>query len=387
MNLPQNHPTELSTNSAGQGDTTFPCNHFAPDVSTPLMENFPFGMMRSDDHFSVHPSGLISTQCEFTVLVAGSSCSQCKNLEHNTRVKDLIRIANEPAPPSSNHNRCTITHLTGRLYTARMNIGLNRLKLMKEMHRVGKLVKRLDMHKRLVVLISENDIPRLHAVVSAEMRRGAGIHSMLETLKAANDDSYHARGYTQKENDFGFLCGALGGRSMVFAANQLGLCPSVRSQKRREQDWVLIPMADDIDVAVIRKNIDAMAACRADLPKVSRILKIMVDEVKVNPEASFNLKINQIEGLVSPHTSNINRVFNTMAQIEEMQRQVKVGNLLIGTDALVYCVGETVVTILLRGLYAYCLTTRTCTPLRGSCTRCELLQASFKFIPTQSNSS
>ena len=80
--------------------------------------------------------------------------------------------------------------------------------------------------KRMVSLISKNEISRLDVLFSTCIKQGKSIHAICETLGRAIDGTYNHKKYNEKSKDLGLLVLRIGGPRLVYAFNKLNIIPS-----------------------------------------------------------------------------------------------------------------------------------------------------------------
>ena len=88
------------------------------------------------------------------------------------------------------------------------------------------LRNKITLYKRFVLLISMNDIARLHTLVKVCLNRNCGINGIIEKIKAASDAVYRPKQWTKDDRDLGSLVMNIGGPALVKSFNHLNLLPS-----------------------------------------------------------------------------------------------------------------------------------------------------------------
>ncbi|KAJ6586667.1 hypothetical protein B0H10DRAFT_1632521, partial [Mycena sp. CBHHK59/15] len=78
----------------------------------------------------------------------------------------------------------------------------------------------------LLIAIATKDVPRIHAIIETAMRNGASVRTIVTRIYDAFEGLYHAKGFTEFENDLGILIYRLGGRSLLYAINHALNLPS-----------------------------------------------------------------------------------------------------------------------------------------------------------------
>lgn len=87
----------------------------------------------------------------------------------------------------------------------------------------------LDDYNRLLMAISERDIPRLQQIINVALRNGASIRQIVNKLEDALEGVYHPRGYDTNDLDIATLVYRLSGRQLLFALSHKLAIPSLRT--------------------------------------------------------------------------------------------------------------------------------------------------------------
>ena len=105
----------------------------------------------------------------------GGPCGTCSSLRSCSALSDVITRARNSElhlTPISNQ------YLTAEQRDARVRVHVERESLLRLMvfrgdMRVAKLMKRLDTYKRILLALSERKVPRVHALILAELNDGS----------------------------------------------------------------------------------------------------------------------------------------------------------------------------------------------------------------------
>lgn len=165
-------------------------------------------------------------------------------------------------------------------------------------------------------MLCTDDIPRVRVVLKVGMNNGRGAKGLLEQLKKAATDVYHAKSFSPDEYDLGTLFLRSSGNSVSsLASRALGL-PSPETIRRRSHVPTIrishgYPTLDEII-----HNIDIMYPVAIPAPKhglrVGYVL--MVDEVKVEERMSWCPDTNCMAGSCREHSKPYDLTFRSMAQ-------------------------------------------------------------------------
>eukprot|EP00733_Pompholyxophrys_punicea_P000201 Pompholyxophrys_punicea_v1_NODE_36_length_4801_cov_3.930257.p4 type:complete len:150 gc:universal NODE_36_length_4801_cov_3.930257:1430-1879(+) len=77
-----------------------------------------------------------------------------------------------------------------------------------------------EPYKRIVSLLSQNEVPRLRSLLSHLLEKGWSINSILQKLGEAIDGCYHPKGYTTEDIQLGTLVLRIGGPQLVHVLHQ-----------------------------------------------------------------------------------------------------------------------------------------------------------------------
>ena len=110
------------------------------------------------------------------------------------------------------------------------------LKSLNALRKIARMSKALSVHKRLIMFLQQNDVPKLRQTLGAALVHGASMGVLLEKLTETIEGTYRARGdYSETQYDAVTLVVRLGGPKLLFAlARPLGL-PSLNDWQRHRQ--------------------------------------------------------------------------------------------------------------------------------------------------------
>lgn len=73
------------------------------------------------------------------------------------------------------------------------------------MKRANKLNRALNMNKRVLLFLANNDIAGVRRLLSQALREGKSANRMLDSLEFALQGKYHAKGYSDRDFDIAIL--------------------------------------------------------------------------------------------------------------------------------------------------------------------------------------
>lgn len=199
--------------------------------------------------------------------------------------------------------------------------GLNRGRL------IMTRTRHLDAHRRLVMLIIKNDIPRIRAALAVTERNGGGVFSFIRAVDAAAMRAYKPKSYLQSEYERAFLIWKLGG---VFAANlayrTLGL-PSIDTTRRHITSKPLRASPGFPTVPEMVSNLHtafenwSMPVCERHV--LFHPASLSIDEIKIQERLRWEASTNMILGLCREHCSGFALEFRSMQQAELIDEGLK----------------------------------------------------------------
>ncbi|KZS97047.1 hypothetical protein SISNIDRAFT_406124, partial [Sistotremastrum niveocremeum HHB9708] len=200
----------------------------------------------------------------------------------------------------------------------------------------------VDAYKRFVIAVGRGDVPRLNALVSTALRNRASITTILERIKLAVNDQYHAKGYTDDDYELEYLCLTLGGRPLAELAHRtLGL-PSLTTAKRHVASKAIRASPSTPTLAEMSENLDCGLSEHTVVLAAEPVVlgaQIMIDEIKVTPTLRYDPSNEMILGTCRSHSKHCVHEFRTMAQAEAIRKDLESGKIHLSTEASVIGLG------------------------------------------------
>ncbi|KAG1761169.1 hypothetical protein EDD22DRAFT_954319 [Suillus occidentalis] len=222
---------------------------------------------------------------------------------------------------------------------------LNQLKLQtcNDSRRYMNALTQLDDYNRLLMAISENDIPRIHQVINIALRNGPSIREVVNKLEDALEGVYRPRGYGAGDFDIATLVFRLGGHQLLFALNQKLNIPSLRTLCANSTFTSLMPTIGPIRNKQYDQNIQTIVLdTRLDsLPL--RGVSFMIDEIALEEMAVHFRKFNKVGGLCWKHSHFVDPVLRTRDSAVSIAQKLHEGHVHLGKELTVIgvsCFGE-----------------------------------------------
>ncbi|KAF8868848.1 hypothetical protein CPB85DRAFT_1447627 [Mucidula mucida] len=141
-----------------------------------------------------------------------------------------------------------------------------RTRLWNKERQIRRLSKKLGDHKRVMMLLSQNDVPALRRLVAASLKRSGSSSTLLNTIQRCLTSNYRPRsGFTQRDFDKAFLSKSYGGDRMLNTLQRAEGYPSCTTLLKHHHVPQLLPSLGIPTAEEIRVNIVALldpAVCK-----------------------------------------------------------------------------------------------------------------------------
>mmetsp|Transcript_1086 Transcript_1086/g.3694 ORF Transcript_1086/g.3694 Transcript_1086/m.3694 type:complete len:167 (+) Transcript_1086:572-1072(+) len=134
-----------------------------------------------------------------------------------------------------------------------------KLLVLSQDRRLSVLNRRIESSKRLILLISENKIPRVHALVARQLRRGASTDGIIKQVQKAINGSYMATGNRDEDElDKARLVMLIAPRllTMLHATDGFATKRSLQCQHSDEIPRFITSVCD-VEESMVRRNFEA----------------------------------------------------------------------------------------------------------------------------------
>ncbi|KAG1782210.1 hypothetical protein EV702DRAFT_1240022 [Suillus placidus] len=197
------------------------------------------------------------------------------------------------------------------------------------------MLTQLDDYHRLLMAISEQDIPRLWQIINVAMHNGASVQEIVNKLEDALEGAYRPRGYGASDLDIATLVFHLGGRQLLFALNQsLGL-PSIRTLRTRSTFTTLTPTIGPIRNEQLDENIRSVVLSSCTNITILRGVSLMVDKIALEEMVVHLGKYNKITGLCWKHSHVVDPVLRTYDSAVTIAQKIQDGDVHLGKELTV----------------------------------------------------
>ena len=258
----------------------------------------------------------------------------CNNLQYGTRLQKLLECSakkfDDPAIMKSNNFHLSHNQLSEKSKMFRGQKEIFRLKLLNNVFRYSKLCRTLELHERLLVLLSEHKVPRLQQVVAVAQRNGRGIGYIVTKVMEAIAKLYTPNP-SQDDKDLAFIVLKFGGPTLLSILHRAGLLPHESTAYRMAKKCPPI-------ISSVKRT---PGECFENNVKISEIGKTMVsikmDETYTNPVLCYNQRDNEACGACYQHGKNVKLELDTFDDCIELEKAIEEDRLHIPKECL--CVG------------------------------------------------
>ncbi|KAG2142384.1 hypothetical protein DEU56DRAFT_699584, partial [Suillus clintonianus] len=180
-----------------------------PDDLRPFLMLFPWGRYHSGPDALPYTIDITqpsaprarSKYCTHTRF-QGSACDECTDVHRH--ILHLSEIARDPKH-HTNYKYLGLGHLQDIAKTYAEQIKMLKLQELNHSRRYLRSLTQLDDYSRLLMAISEKDIPRIHQIIDVALRHGSSVREIVNKLEDALEGAYSPRGYDANDLDIATL--------------------------------------------------------------------------------------------------------------------------------------------------------------------------------------
>ncbi|KAI0804565.1 hypothetical protein BC629DRAFT_1713564 [Irpex lacteus] len=290
--------------------------------------------------------------CTGVALSDGSACIECQSVR---RKRDhLAELARHALPGTSNKLR-THKQLCEQIHQMADSLQTWKMKTMNLNRRHSLLMSKLDDHRRLVMAVAENKIPRVQQLLRQGVKAGTSVSKIVAKLEDSLCGVYQARKYDSDDYDLSLLILRLGGRKLLYAMSQQIAVPSIRTLRRHSTFTKLIPSLGAPSLEDITGNISAIFDSRVgsidesgQRPFVSGVC-VQWDEISIEEVVDWFPHSDMVGGLCREHSSNIDISLATFDHALSIAKALHDGVVHRGKEASVVAVAS--FGVALRGVF------------------------------------
>jgi len=308
-----------------------------------MYENFPFQLLCSPIYnlkFVFENSKLHANSCfknNYLCPLGQDANKECSDLKYDTDLNKIIMRM----PEVKKHTNYEFMNHRQAVETIRHYAHLNQESHLHELNNrrtIISLRNKISLYQRFTVLLSNNDIPRVHVLLNTCLKRNCGISGIIEKLKAAIEGHYKSKKWDQDEFDIGILVMNIAGPSLLKCFSNRNQLPSSAMMYK-----------------VCRQNVEleyVLNNCRYFEKPISCNIKyffenqegffsLKMDEIAITPCASYHRKSNQIIGFCANDSPRLDTMeFNHWDDFLEIKNAFANGEIHLAKEALFFSIGK-----------------------------------------------
>ncbi|TFY57754.1 hypothetical protein EVJ58_g6829 [Rhodofomes roseus] len=202
---------------------------------------------------------------------------------------------------------------------------------------------KVNDHQRLVVLLANNDVQRLHHLLSVALRKGASPKALIAQIDRAINGLYCDRGqFDERKIKAAFLSKVLGGPRLLFALTKSDRFPSGSTVGRRMKIPELDPSISTPTRPEFKRNFASL--CNPEhnpLPprygstKQLAGLVVMVDGIAIEERCRYLPSRNAIAGLAREDAGKVSLEVKSYEDVQKVENALLDGVCSHGKDATV----------------------------------------------------
>lgn len=207
------------------------CNGYKPKFNSNISLNFPIQRIAMEydrqwrinvEKSSFHHVKCYKNNCLINVDDNNETCNHCEQLQFNMDLKALIERSRNDPPSNTIYKFLSFNQLVNRLDNKSNQINELKLNSLNLLRNNLNLINRTSDYKRLMILISANDIPRIKQLISACLKSNISISMMTERIAKAINGVYRPKQFDEKDIDLGTLVLRIGGTGLLNTFYKLG---------------------------------------------------------------------------------------------------------------------------------------------------------------------
>ncbi|KAI0054949.1 hypothetical protein BV25DRAFT_1816306, partial [Artomyces pyxidatus] len=340
---------DLTTSSALTTSMSMPCPGYwlqlPPGQSAILAYPFaihhdrvlPWSVYLSDDSILLRSTTCFQTSRTAPVDDAAPlPCTNCASLHNHSLIMGIRHRALDGAHEKTPWQYLSIAHTRQLLERKNQQIDGLRLRGLNAGRQLASRAHHLDGWKRLVMAISENQIPRIHSALTVARKQGIGVFGMINMVERAARHAYSPKSFQEIDYKLTFLFWKLGGRSAAAIANHTLGTPSIDAARRHVATTPLrsCPSQPMLDDALANLKITFAGAASHRTHSVVG-MTMPIDELKVQERLRWEYHSDMILGVCREHSSDIALEFRSIREADNLLAALQSGRTHMASEATV----------------------------------------------------
>ena len=244
----------------------------------------------------------------------------------------LIESSNDDSKhlSTANNSQLTFSQMGSRIKNYRLQLQKKKLEVLSKSKTIFRLNHTLSLHQRLMLLIQENSIPRIHEIVSVALKHKRGIGYVISKITDAVNGVYSPC-FSSKDKKLAFLVLQYGGPNLLDILHRALNFPEASTAYRflkatgnkNIKSSVTTPPEDFIENFTVQTGV----------PKFGYMLKL--DETYSDSKVRWNPHDNKVYGLCYEHAKDEDLEFKTIENIEHLSEKVASQEIHIPKESMV----------------------------------------------------
>ena len=321
------------------------CSGYCTNFLEPFLQNYPIQLHSQVELPWEAPTSqsLHSKDCaRFVASSEPGCCPACCGLEGNRKLGAVLErsLDDQLHARTLKNIYLTSAQLQARSEMHRKRWDMLRLKVYSMNSKIQKLLSVQSDVKRLIQLLSENDIKRLRHQLKLQVKAGASIKAVLKKLEKAIAGDYHPAGFGMDDLDYAELGLILGGARMVYAMSKKEGHASQSTVKRAHDRPRFFTSIRNLTQADVAKNLQSFFLRGHEQPK--SLVHMMIDDVNIEARRRASPADGHVRGY--GRESNFDAVSSTevrsFSNLQELKQAEENGDLLLAQEMTVYALGR-----------------------------------------------
>ena len=309
------------------------CAGFTPNLNGDIYHHFPFQLLCElpivfECNVLHHKDCFNNKYSLFEINTLTNKC--CSDLLYNTSMKLVVQRANTNYNEIMNLNNKYLTYhqlqqKCDQLQKAKRDMELKKYNLS---CKNSKLAGTLDMHQRILINISENNIPRLTQLISVALRNKRSVSYIMNKVIAAIDGIYTPNP-SKDDKDLAFLVLKIGGPCLLDILFRAGVLPSVSLAYKMAKSSSPI-------ISSVKSDILDCVKANVNCDEESQLaLSLKLDETYVTPSLSYCSRDNSVYGVCYQHGSDIKLTLDNFEDCVRLKENLTSNNVHVPKECLV----------------------------------------------------
>lgn len=248
---------------------------------------------------------------------------QCLEIKETESYKKLIKNADDQDLHKSTYNDRYLSQkqLSLRVSNYREKYQMSRLATLNSVKKYNSLKNTLSLHQRLLILLKDNDIPRLRSLLEVAMKNKRSVRYILQKIIDVVDGIYMARP-KESDKDLALLIQQMGGPALLDIVHRAIGLPSNSTAYRLLRQTCYMKSTLSATPSDVLQNVEFDLVAQ---PPFSRMLKI--DETFVNNRIGWDPRSNEIVGFCYEHAEAKETFFESEEVIDKLCDKLERGEI------------------------------------------------------------